>query len=70
MDENVLTGTVEEHIYYGLGLRTVVRLDGGESVLVDAMLPSGMARAKTPPIGEKVRLAIDAQAISIFEKDA
>ncbi|AVW92370.1 ABC transporter ATP-binding protein [Celeribacter baekdonensis] len=67
---NVLTGTVAEHIYYGLGLRSLVRLDGGQEVLVDALLPSGMARSTTPALGATVRLGIDAEAISVFEKES
>ncbi len=67
--ENVLTCIVAEQIYYGLGLRTVFRLDGRAEVLVDAMLPSGMARSTSPAIGDNVRLGIDAEAISIFEKE-
>lgn len=67
--ENILTGKVKEHIYYGLGLRTVVELDGGGEVLVDAMLPNGMARATAPSVNAPVRLAIDPEAISLFENE-
>lgn len=67
---NALSGTVREHIYYGLGMRTVVRLDGGETdVLVDALLPSGYAHASFPAVGDTVRLGIDPEAVSIFPEE-
>ncbi len=67
--DNVLTGSVVEHIYYGLGMRTVVRLEGGNDVLVDALLPSGFARASIPSVGDNVRLGIDPEAVSVFREE-
>ena len=63
---NALTGTVTEHIYYGLGMRTVVRLNCGSDVKVDTLLPNGFARASLPSVGDDVRLGIDPEAVSIF----
>ncbi|WP_193176296.1 ABC transporter ATP-binding protein [Oricola nitratireducens] len=63
---NTLEGRIEEQIYYGLGMRTVVRLAEGSTVLVDGLLPEAVARTTLPEIGSNVRLSIAPHNVRVF----
>ncbi|NMM45448.1 ABC transporter ATP-binding protein [Rhodospirillaceae bacterium KN72] len=64
---NVLSGTVAEVIYYGLGLRLSVKLPGGEKVYTDRILPDRLAQTSVPEVGQPVRLGVDPQNVFVFE---
>lgn len=67
---NVLTGKVEENIYSGLSLRTVVRLPTGEAVLIDEMLPEGMTHSSHATEGDNVQIAFEPHNVFLFEATA
>jgi putative spermidine/putrescine transport system ATP-binding protein/spermidine/putrescine transport system ATP-binding protein len=66
---NSLSGQVTEVIYYGLGLRTAVRVDGGETVFVDTLLPDTLARSDTPKPGAEVRVVVEPHNLFVFRGD-
>lgn len=68
-DDNVLDGKIEELIYYGLGLRTVVRLREGSSVMVDDLLPDSISRTALPKVGETVRLRVAPHNVRVFRAE-
>jgi spermidine/putrescine ABC transporter ATP-binding subunit len=63
---NVLSGTVTEVIYYGLGLRVAIELDGTETILVDSLLPDTLARSTVPRPGTPVRIAVEPHNLFVF----
>lgn len=67
--ENILEGTVAEHIYHGTSLRTVVQLPDSASILIDTPLAVAMSRAAAPEIGSAVRVGIDRENIYLFKRE-
>jgi putative spermidine/putrescine transport system ATP-binding protein/spermidine/putrescine transport system ATP-binding protein len=66
---NRLSGRVAEVIYYGLGLRTAVELDGAGTVFVDSLLPDTFARSDTPKPGAQVHIAVEPHNLFVFRGD-
>ena len=64
---NALPGRIAEVIYYGLGLRTTVALDGGGTAHVDTLLPDVLARSAVPAPGTPVTLAVEPHNVFLFE---
>lgn len=65
--DNAIPATVEETIYLGLSIRTVVKTYTGSIILVDQMLQeTGSANSKFQP-GEAVYAVIDPQNALLFE---
>lgn len=65
-DENRLSGRIEEVIYYGLGIRTSVRLTDGALIMVDNLLPDSIARTSLPQIGSQAELSLAAHNVQLF----
>ncbi|MCR8546903.1 ABC transporter ATP-binding protein [Salipiger sp. P9] len=65
--ENTLSGRVAEVIYYGLGLRVAVELEGGARVFADSLLPDRLAQSVLPQIGQSMRLAVAPHNVFVFE---
>lgn len=67
--DNLLTGQIEEVIYYGLGIRTLVRLPEGSSLQVDGLLPERMSRTALPQVGTEVRLRAAPHNVRLFQAE-
>ncbi|SOD95471.1 ABC transporter ATP-binding protein [Caenispirillum bisanense] len=63
---NILSGRVSEVVYYGLGLRTALELDGGETIYVDSLLPDSLARSGLPPLGSRLAVAVEPHNVFVF----
>lgn len=69
-DSNIFDGEIEEVIYYGLGIRTVVRLPNGKRLETDDLLPESMSRTTLPEIGTAVKLSVAPHNVRIFSREA
>lgn len=64
---NVLSGTISEVIYYGLGLRIGVALPEGSTVYADTLLPDRLSNSVLPEVGAPARLAVEPHNVFVFE---
>lgn len=67
---NILTGRIAEVIYYGLGLRTAIELDGGSRIFADSLLNDSLARSPVPQVGAPVRMHVACHNIYLFDGES
>ncbi|SEP13497.1 putative spermidine/putrescine transport system ATP-binding protein [Salinihabitans flavidus] len=66
--DNEIPGEIAEVVYYGLGLRLSVAVQGGGRVYVDSLLPDRLADSQVPPVGHPVRMALSSGNIFLFDE--
>jgi len=64
---NSFAGEIAEVVYYGLGLRLSVAVPGNATVYVDSLLPDRLANTSVPRVGQRVRMALSAGNIFVFD---
>ena len=67
--ENEMTGLISDVVYYGLGLRLAVTVEGG-SIYVDFLLPDKLTHSVVPRVGTPVRIGIASRNLFVFDEGA
>ncbi|MGE4250957.1 MAG: ABC transporter ATP-binding protein [Parvibaculaceae bacterium] len=68
-EPNVIDCEVEERLFHGNGIRLRCLLSSGEPLLCDQQLTGAAALAEMPQKGARIRLAADADSITLFTED-
>ena len=67
-EKNTLPGQIEDVIYHGSTLRSMVRLQEGSTFMVDEILQQRMTQSSHPRRGDAVQVEFSADNILLFEK--